>query len=189
MRSLDQRLGDGDLRLRTLDAADAALVVEATSGEPGRSLWGPHLGPYSADDARAAMADWDPAAGGQFSLGIVHGGRLLGAVGLIPENPGSMELAYWLRPGERGKGIASQAVLAASAWTYEELGVPRVWLEIYPDNEPSLRLAERIGYRFEAHVPRHCRDWAHEDPARDTWHDCVIWVYPGTPAPRTPLSV
>ncbi|WP_067473984.1 GNAT family N-acetyltransferase [Actinomadura hibisca] len=183
MRYTDFTLDDGDLRLRTLDAADAALLVEATSAEPGRALWGsPPLGPYSLRDAEAALADWNPAAGGQFSLGVIRDGRLLGAVGLIPERPGSIELAYWLRPEERGKGIASRAVLAATLWAHDELAVPRVWLEIYPDNEPSLRLAERVGYRFEQRVPRHCHD-----AEQDVWHDCLIWSHGSAPA-RLPVG-
>jgi hypothetical protein len=82
---VDLDLGE-DLRLRVLAAADAALLAEATSGEPGRSLWGAQpAGPYSLRDAHTALASWDPAAGGQFSLGILRGQRLLGAVGLMPD--------------------------------------------------------------------------------------------------------
>jgi hypothetical protein len=38
LMDVDLELGD-DLRLRALARADAALVAEATSAEPGRSLW------------------------------------------------------------------------------------------------------------------------------------------------------
>jgi RimJ/RimL family protein N-acetyltransferase len=185
MRFTALKLGRGDLRLRTLDNADAALLVEATSAEPGRSLWGHHLGPYSPRDASAALTAWDPATAGQFSLGIVQGERLLGAVGLIPERPGSVELAYWLRPEERGKGIASRAVLAATLRAHSELAVPRIWLEIHPGNEPSLRLAQRVGYQLEQRIPRHCRAWTHQDVERDTWHDCLIWIHNSDPAEST----
>jgi RimJ/RimL family protein N-acetyltransferase len=135
------------------------------------------VGPYSSRDAQAAPAAWGAAVGGQFSLGIVRGRRLLGAVGLMPDSAGSIELAYWVRPEERGRGIASRAVLAATLWTHRELAVPRVWLEIQPGNEPSLRLAQRVGYRFEQRIAQHCRDWAREDAKLDSWHDCLIWFH------------
>jgi hypothetical protein len=65
-------LGDG-LHLRALVRDDAALLVEATSGEAVPSLWGPRpAGPYSLPDARAALAAWDPTAGSQFSLGVLR---------------------------------------------------------------------------------------------------------------------
>ena len=58
---LDLDLGD-DLRMRALVKDDAALLVEATSGEPAPSLWGPRpVGPYSPHDAQAALSAWDPA--------------------------------------------------------------------------------------------------------------------------------
>ncbi|WTL50508.1 GNAT family N-acetyltransferase [Streptomyces sp. NBC_01497] len=84
--------------------------------------------------------------------------RLLGAVGLIPDSPGSIEPAYWIRPEERRRGIASRAVPAITSWAHRALDVPRIWLEIDPLNEPSLRLAQQVGYHFEQRLPRHCRD-------------------------------
>ncbi|WP_443078521.1 GNAT family N-acetyltransferase [Streptomyces sp. NBC_01497] len=99
-----------------------------------------------------------PAAHGQFSIGILREQRLLGAVGLIPDSPGSIEPAYWIRPEERRRGIASRAVPAITSWAHRALDVPRIWLEIDPLNEPSLRLAQQVGYHFEQRLPRHCRD-------------------------------
>jgi RimJ/RimL family protein N-acetyltransferase len=173
MAVMELALGGG-LLLRTLVAADAPLLVEATSGESSTSLWGPHpVGPYSLADARAALSAWE----NQFCLGVLRDEVLLGAVGLMPDGPGSVEVAYWMRPEQRGQGIASRAVQAATRWAHDGLGVPRTWLEIQPHNEPSLRLARRAGYRFEERIADHCRDWVTEDPADDTWHDCLIWVH------------
>src|SRR5258708_32906107 len=105
-------LGNG-LRLRALVPDDAALLAEATSGETAPSLWSPRpAGPYSLPDARAALAAWAPAAGRRFSLGVLDGQQLLGAGGLMPDQPGSAELAYWIRPAPRGRGIASRRVQA-----------------------------------------------------------------------------
>jgi RimJ/RimL family protein N-acetyltransferase len=179
----DLDLGD-DLLMRALVSDDAALLAEATSGESAPALWGPRpAGPYSLQDARAALAAWDPAAGGQFSLGVFGDRQILGAVGLMRDCPGSAELAYWVRPEQRGRGIASRAVRAATSWVHHRLAAPRLWLEIRPGNEPSLRVARRAGYRFEQRLPRHCRDWSIQDAERDSWHDCLIWVH-GSSDPR-----
>jgi RimJ/RimL family protein N-acetyltransferase len=170
-------LGD-HLHMRALVRGDAALLTEATSGESAPALWGPRpAGRYSPRDARRALAEWDPVAEGQFSLGILRGGQLLGAVGLMPDRPGSIELAYWVRTEQRGRGLASRAVRTATPWAHRSLAVPRIWLEIEPGNAASLRVAQRAGYRFEQRLPRHCRDWASDDDERDPWHDCLIWVH------------
>jgi RimJ/RimL family protein N-acetyltransferase len=173
----DLDLGD-DLHMRALVGGDAPLLTEATSGELAPALWGARpAGPYSLRDARTALSEWDPAAGGQFSLGILRDRQLLGALGLMPDHPGSIELAYWVRPEWRRRGIASRAVQAATSWAHDSLAAPRIWLEIQPGNEASLGVAERAGYRFEQLLPRHCRDWSDEDAERDSWHDCLIWTH------------
>src|SRR5262245_25104107 len=98
-------LGD-DLHLRTLFQDDAALLVEATRHEQGRALWGPQpAGPYSSEDARTARQEWDPARGEQVSYGVLQGERLVAAVGLMLDGPHSAELAYWVRPEQRRRGI------------------------------------------------------------------------------------
>lgn len=168
----------GDLRLRTLTEHDAELVVEATREEPARALWGPYpVGPYSSQDARAALAAWDHRSAGQVSYGVLNGSRLVAALGLMPDGPRTAELAYWVRPDQRRRGIALRGVRAITQWAHQHAGLTRVWLEINPDNTPSLRLAERAGYRFDERLPRHCRSWISEDPQHDTWHDCLIWVH------------
>jgi RimJ/RimL family protein N-acetyltransferase len=177
----DLDLGAG-MRVRTLVPADASLLTEATATETAPALWGPEpVGPYSAEDARAALAAWDPDAGGQFSVGVLRGDRLLAALGLMPGTPGTLELAYWTRPEERGRGIASRAVQATTSWAHDRLEVARIWLEIRPANEASIRLARRTGYSLERLAPQHCRDWAVADPALDSWHDCLIWAHERRP--------
>ncbi|SNS09474.1 GNAT family N-acetyltransferase [Actinomadura mexicana] len=180
----DIDLGQG-LRLRTLTPRDAALVVEATGTETARALWGPHpAGPYTPRDARAALNDWDPAAGRQASYGMLERGRLLGALGLMIDGPHSAELAYWVRPENRRQGLALRGVNALTRWAHDELGLDRIWLEAEPDNTPSLRLADRAGFQFEERLPHHCRTWSAPDPEHDTWHDCMIWAH-STASPVT----
>jgi RimJ/RimL family protein N-acetyltransferase len=128
-------------------------------------------------DGQAALAEWDLETGGQFSVGILRDQQLLGAVGVMPDGPRSVELAYWIRPEQRGQGLASRAVRATTDWVHRDLDVSRIWLEINPGNEASLRLAERVGYRFEQRLSGHCRDWKHEDARLDSWHDCLIWTH------------
>jgi RimJ/RimL family protein N-acetyltransferase len=170
----------GDLRLRTLTLADddAALLVEATRAASASALWGPRpAGPYSLEAARSALQAWDPHHGRQVSFGVLDGPRLVAALGLMPDGPHSAELAYWVRPEDRRRGIALRSVQALTSWAHTTAGFSRIWLEIDPANTPSLRLAARAGYRLEQRLPRHCRAWRSDDPAQDSWHDCLIWIH------------
>lgn len=168
----------GDLRLRTLTVRDADLLVEATHGETGTAMWGPRpVGAYSPADAAAALREWDGTS--QVSFGLVDDNRLLATVGLMAE----AEIAYWVRPEHRRRGLGVRAVVAVTQWAHERAGLDRVWLEINPANEASRRLAERAGYRFTERLPRHCRAWRSDDPERDEWHDCLIWQHVSPPSP------
>lgn len=166
----------GGLRLRTLDPRDAALLVEATRAETAPALWGPRpAGPYSPGDAATALREWDPG-GDQVSFALLRGERMLAALGLMADAPGSAELAYWVRPEQRGRGLAVRAVRTLTAWAYEQAGLLRAWLEIEPGNGASLGVARSAGYRFQRRLPAHCRSWVDDDPDRDEWHDCLIYV-------------
>ena len=64
------------------------------------------------------------------------------------------ELGIWLVPGARGRGAASEAMRLLCRWAFERLPLQRIALRTLPDNEPMLRLAERVGFRFEG-ILRH----------------------------------
>jgi RimJ/RimL family protein N-acetyltransferase len=178
MVDLTAQLNLGDLHLRTLVQDDAELLVEATRHEQAPALWAPRpAGPYSIDDARKLLAQWDPAQGVRASYGVVRGERLVAALGLMLDSPASAELAYWVRPEQRRRGIGLRSVQALTAWAHRDAGLVRLWLEIEPGNTASLELARRAGYRLEERLPQHCRCWFDEDPDRDKWHDCLIFAH------------
>jgi RimJ/RimL family protein N-acetyltransferase len=175
---LNAQLDLGDLRLQTLFEDDAELLVEATRHEQAPALWAPSpAGPYSLDDARMALRQWDPAQGEQVSYGVLQAERLVAALGLMLDSPYSAELAYWVRPEQRRRGIGVRGVHALTAWAHRDAGLARLWLEIEPRNIASLELARRAGYQLEQRLPRHCRAWLAEDPDRDQWHDCLIFAH------------
>lgn len=173
----DIDLGAG-VRLRTLIAGDVDLLVEATHAESAPALWAPRpRGAYSTRDAQAALRAWDPDTTHQASYGILEHDRMLGALGLMLDGPRSAELAYWVRPENRRQGLALRGLRALTPWAQVDLGLSRVWLEINPDNTPSLRVAVRAGYHFEQRMSHHCRAWTSEDPRDDTRHDCLIYTH------------
>ena len=175
---LHAELRVGEYHLRILAPDDAGLVVEATVTEHAPAAWGPRpAGPYTLDDAVAALRAWDPDSAGRASIGIFDGDRLVGAIGLMPDGPSSAELGYWVRPECRGRGIAWRCVAALTGWAHRAVSLDRIWLEIDPTNAASSRVAQRAGFHLEGRLARHCRSWTHDDPALDSWHDCDIWVH------------
>jgi len=56
-----------------------------------------------------------------------------------------LEVGYWLLKEAHGKGYAIEAVTRARDYAYQELGATTLVSYIDPRNEPSKRVAERMG--------------------------------------------
>ncbi len=80
-------------------------------------------------------------------------GRLIGELGLMearraiePPIDATPEVGWTLTGAAQGQGYASEALAAILAWT--DAGIPATTCIIDPANAPSIRLAERLGYRL-----------------------------------------
>jgi RimJ/RimL family protein N-acetyltransferase len=71
---------------------------------------------------------------------------------LEPYAPGGVELGYTVYPAFRRRGYATEACGGMMQWAAAAAGVRRFVLSIRPDNEPSLRIARRYGFRKVATV-------------------------------------
>jgi RimJ/RimL family protein N-acetyltransferase len=78
-------------------------------------------------------------------------GRLVGRIGLSYHRlwPDEPELGWKLDPTVWGRGYATEAGAAGLAYAFETLRVPRVVSIIHPENEPSIRVAERLGFSVD----------------------------------------
>ena len=63
-----------------------------------------------------------------------------------PPIDGIPELGWALSSNVHGKGYATEALRAAVAWGDTRFGDARTVCIINPDNRPSLRVAEKLGY-------------------------------------------
>lgn len=75
------------------------------------------------------------------NCGIFHTFRGLGED--FDDNP---EAGWILRHDQAGKGLAGEAMRAALEWFEREHGKRRLVCMIAPENTPSLRLAEKLGF-------------------------------------------
>jgi RimJ/RimL family protein N-acetyltransferase len=89
----------------------------------------------------------------------------------------SAEAYYWVSPTARRRGIASRALGLVADWAFEE-GVERLFLLIHPENTPSNRLAERLGFSREG-VLRSYEPFKGHRPDLASWsllpHDPRPW--------------
>ena len=147
-------LGDGVVRLRPWDAADAPEMLAAFEDPTFQrfSDWAP-----TSEAAVLEHLTWLEAArrrGEQIGFAVADE-RVLGGASLYGFSEGRAGVGYWLAPQARGRGLASRAVGLLAAWAFAELGVARLELTCGPDNVASQRVAERCGFAREGLLRSH----------------------------------
>ena len=122
-------------------------VVKYISGEPlsEEDVWGKMM---------RMVGHWSLMGFGYWVVREKATGRFVGEVGfgdfkrqLSPPFDGAPEAGWALATWAHGKGYAAEAVRAALAWGDDHFGRVRTVCLISPENIPSLRLAEAVGFR------------------------------------------
>ncbi len=94
---------------------------------------------------------WDASHLAEHRLVAEEDGRVAGWIALarVSERPcyaGVAEISVYVAEGTRGKGIGSELV-AALVESAERDGIWTLQTSVFPENEPSLALLRRFGFR------------------------------------------
>jgi ribosomal-protein-alanine N-acetyltransferase len=82
---------------------------------------------------------------------ILQGTAAVGTIGfehLVRDAEKTADLGYWVDRAQRGRGIASHAVVLAVEYAFSGLGLDRVRANVEPDNIASRRVLERTGFQL-----------------------------------------
>lgn len=74
----------------------------------------------------------------------------------------SAVLGYWVAPEVAGQGVTPTAVALVTDYLFSTVGLNRVEIDIRPENQASLRVVEKLGFRFEGLKERYIHingDW------------------------------
>ncbi|MET8087556.1 GNAT family N-acetyltransferase [Micromonospora sp. NPDC005237] len=146
---------------------DDAPLVRAAFDCPAIQRW--HVRRLDSDDeARAWTAQWSArwSAETAVSWAIVEDDdRPVGQVGLrqVSLAEASADVSYWVLPAARGAGVATEALLALTRWSFAA-GLHRLALEHSTANAASCRVATRGGFALEGVTRESVRH-------ADGWHD------------------
>ena len=106
----------------------------------------------------AAVGGWQLNGFGTWAVERKADGKLVGNVGIFtawrdlePEFGEEPEMGWIFAAETHGKGMASEACRASIGWTEANLERTPLWAIIAPANEPSMKLAEKLGF-----------EWVHE---------------------------
>jgi RimJ/RimL family protein N-acetyltransferase len=100
------------------------------------------------------VGHWPIVGYGYWAVREKATGRYVGELGfsrlertMIPAFGDAPEAGWVLAPWAHGKGFATEAMLAAHVWLEARRGASRTVCMIAPENAPSIRVAEKCGYR------------------------------------------
>lgn len=138
------------LVLRPL-AAEHVEAFTAYRRHPDVHPWQSWDGDYSADDARALVAEIaavEPGTPGEWcQVAVERAGELVGDVAFCidADDPARATVGYTLAPEHQGSGYATEAVAGLLGWLAER-GVTVVDADPLAENGPSRRVLERLGF-------------------------------------------
>jgi RimJ/RimL family protein N-acetyltransferase len=100
------------------------------------------------------LGHWSVNGFGYWLVEEIATGRYVGEVGIAdflremePSLKGSPEAGWVIAPWAQGRGYASEALTAVLGWADANLDHPAIACLIDPDNAPSLRVADKLGFR------------------------------------------
>lgn len=80
-------------------------------------------------------------------------GLPIGSIGLhrkdLAQKADEMELGYWLGVPYWGRGITPEAAREVLRHAFKDLKLARIWCGYYNGNEQSMRVQEKLGFRYQ----------------------------------------
>lgn len=152
------------LWLRPFAAADlAALHAIFVTPEVRRYLLDEQVMPRSWVEEVVVQSEADFAvSAGLWSVALAPGGPPMGFTGYREfHEPPVRELIWGLGPGDGGRGLATEASSAALRYGFEHLGLDPIRATVDAPNEPSIRLAKRLGMEETGREPGPMHEQVH----------------------------
>jgi [ribosomal protein S5]-alanine N-acetyltransferase len=137
------------LHIRGLEFSDLEPFF-AVCGDPNAMRWMGDRKPLSLEDTRrwitVSQDNYTQHQRGCMAVCKKDSGDLIGFCGLVRGFEDQIELIYAFLPRVWGQGYATEAASAMLEYSHSLL--PRVLATIYPENIPSQRILEKLGFIY-----------------------------------------
>lgn len=145
------------LAIRPIRVADTAALLELrlrnrgflTPFEPARDETF-FSAPWQSRYAELDVESWE--RGTRYAFGVWLDALLIGRVSLDNVVRGAWQnatLGYFISEEHNGRGFATEAVTEAVRFAFGKAGLHRIQAGVMPRNVASIRVLEKIGFRFE----------------------------------------
>ncbi|TFC84094.1 N-acetyltransferase [Cryobacterium sinapicolor] len=149
-------LHDGPVTLRPIRLRDDRILDRSLMENRGWLRTWEATSPYApmSFDTRSSIRSLlaHARAGSGLPFVVEYQGELAGQLNVSSITWGSLSSAtigYWVSEEFAGKAITPTAVALATDYCFGQLGLHRMEICIRPENVPSLRVVEKLGFRYE----------------------------------------
>ena len=133
-RALERELMENRSWLRTWEATSPYAPMSFDTRASIRSL----LAHSRTGSGLPFLVEYNGELAGQLNVSSVTWGSL-----------SSASIGYWVGEKFAGRSITPIAVALATDYCFGQLGLHRMEICIRPENAPSLRVVEKLGFRYE----------------------------------------
>ena len=162
-------LVNGDVKLRVAKMRDSKQLEKLILGNR------PWLRPWEATNPeapnsfdvrgqlRGLLRQLDDQSGMPFVIEVQ--GQVQGQLNVANVMYGSVSsavLGYWLSPEVAGQGVMPVSVALVTDYLMDQVGLHRVEINVRPENVASLRVIQKLGFRYEGLKQRYIHingDW------------------------------
>lgn len=97
------------------------------------------------------IVKWASETAARWAVVDAAANAVIGQVALrsIDLQEGEADVSYWVMPGSRQAGVATESVRALAGWAFDELGLHRLELHHSVVNPASCRVASKAGFMLE----------------------------------------
>jgi RimJ/RimL family protein N-acetyltransferase len=163
------------LILRGFQPGDFEPFADFYASEASHFVGGPQERPLAWRRVASYAGGWALCGFGKFLVQEKASGRAVGIVGpWYPDGWPEPEIGWTILPEFQRRGYAMEAALCSLNYAYDKLGWATAMSAIFPGNEPSIKMAERLGAKrdgsFEFKPYGMLELWRHLAPAEFRAH-------------------
>jgi ribosomal-protein-alanine N-acetyltransferase len=186
--ALSFALTHGDVKLRIAKMRDSKPLEKLILGNRSwlRPWEATNPGAPNSFDVRSQLRglirQLDDESGIPFVIeveGVVQG--QLNVANIMYGSVSSAVIGYWVSPEVAGRGVAPTSVALVTDYLMNQVGLHRVEIDVRPENTASLRVIEKLGFRYEGIKQRYIH-------INGDWRDHYIFALTGEEVPEGILN-
>lgn len=186
--ALSFALTHGDVKLRIAKMRDSKSLEKLILGNRSwlRPWEATNPGAPNSFDVRSQLRglirQLDDESGMPFVIevqGAVQG--QLNVANILYGSVSSAVIGYWVSPEVAGRGVAPTSVALVTDYLMNQVGLHRVEIDIRPENSASLRVIEKLGFRYEGIKQRYIH-------INGEWRDHYIFALTAEEVPEGILN-